>query len=546
MAWRVDRLEHTRLALQSALDLARSRTERNRLGQFATPAPLAREVLRYATALLPPGQPISFLDPAVGTGAFYSALRAAVPRARIAAALGFELDAHYGEPASQLWVGEGLSLRVEDFTRAKPEARFNLIICNPPYVRHHHLPEREKRRLQRRTRAASGMKLGGLAGLYCHFLGLAHPWMHEQGIAGWLVPTEFMDVNYGHAVKRYLLDRVTLLHIHRFDPRDVQFADALVSSAVVWLRNAPCPEDHEVGFTFGGSLLSPRIRRSVPVRALAAVGKWTRFAGKSPRVTLPAAELSTESGPKLSTFFEIKRGIATGDNNYFILPERRIAELSLPNEALTAILPSSRYLPADEVKPRNDGTPDIERRLFLLDVSLREEEIRQRYPSLAAYLAEGRARGVPQRYLCKRRAPWYRQEQRPPPPLVCTYLGRQVDARPCPFRFILNGSHATVGNVYLALYPTALLANLLVPDDSILRRIWMILNRLAPDRFLEQGRVYGGGLHKLEPRELANVRVPEIEVLLLRRQRLSAQRDQRNLCTLREAPSTAAGRRNRA
>ena len=48
-----------------------------------------------------------------------------------------------------------------------------------------------------------------------------------------------MDVNYGKAVKHYLLSRVTLLHIHRFDPNDVQFADALVSSAVVWFRNKP-------------------------------------------------------------------------------------------------------------------------------------------------------------------------------------------------------------------------------------------------------------------------------------------------------------------
>jgi adenine-specific DNA-methyltransferase len=524
----IDRLEHRRLALQSALDVARSRSERNRLGQFATPSALAQDLLRYATRLLSQDEPIRFLDPAVGTGSFYSALRAAVPRGRIAAALGFELDPDYGKSASELWASEGLSLRLEDFTQAEPRARFNLIICNPPYVRHHHLPDREKRRLRRRTRAACGLRLGGLAGLYCHFLGLAHPWMAEHGVAGWLIPSEFMDVNYGHAVKRYLLDRVTLLRIHRFDPRDVQFADALVSSAVVWLRNTPCPKAHEVSFTFGGSLLSPRIRRDVPVGALTSEGKWTRFAARSsPTVKRPAIEPTVESGPRLSTFFEIKRGIATGDNGYFILPERRICELNLPSEVFTSILPGSRYVPDDEVRPRKDGTPDVERRLFLLDIRLGEEEVGLRYPRVAAYLAQGRVRGVPERYLCKHRAPWYRQEQRPPPPIVCTYLGRQVGERRCPFRFILNGSRATVGNVYLAMYPTAFLASLLVRDDSALRRIWTILNRLSPDRFLEQGRVYGGGLHKLEPRELANVRVPEIAALLLTRQRPSSQRDQR-------------------
>ena len=85
--------------------------------------------------------------------------------------------------------------------------RFNLIICNPPYVRHHHLGNGDKSRLQIHTLQASGMKISGLAGLYCYFLGLSHAWMTDGGVAGWLIPSEFMDVNYGQAVKRYLLDR---------------------------------------------------------------------------------------------------------------------------------------------------------------------------------------------------------------------------------------------------------------------------------------------------------------------------------------------------
>lgn len=70
----------------------------------------------------------------------------------------------------------------------------NLVICNPPYVRHHH--RAAKTRLLAATAAASGIQMAGLAGLYCYFLGLAHAWMEPDGIAGWLIPSEFMDVNY--------------------------------------------------------------------------------------------------------------------------------------------------------------------------------------------------------------------------------------------------------------------------------------------------------------------------------------------------------------
>jgi adenine-specific DNA-methyltransferase len=507
----IARLEEARLALQAALDRAKSRSERNRLGQFATPAGLAREMLRHALGLLDPGEPLRFLDPAVGTGCFYVALRAVAPRKRVTAALGFEMDPEVGTAAQRLWRSAGLALRVADFTRADPETPFNLMVCNPPYVRHHHLTADDKARLQLRTRQASGMRLGGLAGLYCHFMGLAHPWLAERGIAAWLVPSEFMDVRYGRALKRYLLSRVTLLRIHRFDPRDVQFADALVSSAVLWFRSSPPPRGHHVRFTFGGSLLAPRLTREVPSRALAVEEKWTRF---------PADKVRRRSAaPRLSSFFRIQRGIATGDNGYFVLPERKVAELGLPRRMLTPMLPGPRHLPDDEVKARGDGTPDIGRRLFLLDVALGEQEIAARYPQLAAYLAHGRACGVHARYLCSHRAPWYRQERRPAAPIVCTYLGRAGGKRKGAFRFILNGSRATVSNVYLAMYPTARLAGALADDASALREVWLLLRGLAPERLLGEGRVYGGGLHKLEPRELANLAVPELGAWLAARSR---------------------------
>lgn len=497
MSEKIDEFEEQRLSLQASLDNLKPQGERNRLGQFATPIQLAEDILRYAASLLPCGTRVRFLDPAIGTGSFYSALLKMFPEKYIAEALGFELDPHYGSPAAQLWEEHGLTLEIADFTHAEPSPRFNLVICNPPYVRHHHIQGSDKTRLQFRTQQACGMKLSGLAGLYCHFLGLSHAWMAADGVAGWLIPSEFMDVNYGGAVKRYLLERVTLLHIHRFDPNDGQFSDALVSSAIVWFRKTPPPPDHEVKFTLGGTLLEPRVTRNIAVHQLEHEPKWTR---------LPEMRTSNHShGLKLGDFFHIKRGIATGDNKYFILSEKEVISRNLPIELLTPILPSPRYLQHDEVKRRNDGSPDIDQRRFLLDTKLSEMEIIASYPTLFMYLEEGKARGVNQRYLCRHRTPWYSQENRPPAPIVCTYLGRSDTKNGRPFRFILNESRATAANVYLLMYPSRRLSQYLDGDKTLIRRIWEALNSITPAALLGGGRVYGGGLHKLEPRELSNV-----------------------------------------
>jgi len=252
--------EARRLALQAKLDARKEAAERNRLGQFATPTRLAIAMLQYVRAQLGKCEKVRFIDPAIGTGSFYSALLEVFPKTRIAAAVGYEIDPHYGVPAAELWRDTGLDLRLEDFTRAEAPGdaeKFDLLICNPPYVRHHHITNGEKQRLKMRTQEASGIKISGLAGLYCYFLGLSHTWLKDGGLAGWLIPSEFMDVNYGASVKWYLLNKVTLLHIHRFDPNEVQFADALVSSALVWFRKEPPPADHQVRFTYGGSLQRP-------------------------------------------------------------------------------------------------------------------------------------------------------------------------------------------------------------------------------------------------------------------------------------------------
>ena len=508
----VDTSENRRLAVQTELDSARDQAERNRLGQFATPTVLAREILWYAEKRLDKAATVRFIDPALGTGSFYSALRNVFPANRLSRAVGYEVDPHYGLAAAKLWRETELDVRLEDFTRAEPPTnteKFNLLICNPPYVRHHHIASKEKRRLKVVTQEAWGIKVSGLSGLYCYFLGLCHGWMANGGLAGWLIPSEFMDVNYGQSVKRYLLDKVTLLHIHRFDPNEVQFSDALVSSSVVWFSMEEPPQDHEVRMTYGGSLQQPRLERLVPIETLRRDPKWTQY---------PMKETYRESNiPVLSDFFKIKRGLATGSNKYFILSAEEIEERGLPFEAFRPILPSPRYVPVDEIMADTTGIPKLGRRLFLLDCRLPEGEIKEWHPALGAYLEEGKSQGIADRYLSRHRSPWYTQERRPATPFLCTYIGRSDNKNGRPFRFILNHSQATAANVYLMLYPNRSLNEALSSSPELKRKVWESLNAIDSKEMLDEGRVYGGGLHKLEPKELGRVPAAALAELLSHR-----------------------------
>lgn len=494
-------IEERRKAKQTHLDSLKTAAQRNKWGQFATPPELAVGLARYAHQMLGEGR-VRFLDPAVGTGSFFSALRQTVPDKSIEAATGVELDPLFANAARNLWSESGLRVIQGDFTQQRPpNERFNLVLTNPPYVRHHHLDAKEKGRLKAQLARSLHMEISGLAGLYCYFLLLCHEWMEEQGLAVWLVPSEFMDVNYGATLRRYLTERVTLLHIHRFCPTDVQFTDALVSSAVVIFRKSTPPPGHHVRFSFAGPLERPQSEASVPIDTLRHSRKWARFPER--------AAVEGRGELRLGDLFTIKRGLATGSNSFFILSAEQAHAWKIPRRFLKPILPGPRYVTADIIHAYPDGDPVVSPRVYLLDCSEPEEKIRDRWPRFYQYLQKGYADKIADSYLATHRARWYSQEQRPPAPFLCTYMGRSRNGRH-PFRFIWNRSKATAHNVYLMLYPKGPLQAALKNHPELEVDIFKALQAISPAQLVTEGRVYGGGLHKVEPKELAQIQAENV------------------------------------
>lgn len=519
----IDLVERSRLKIQRSLEATKGRDARRKLGQFATPFSLAMEMLQRACSFFSPHSEIDFLDPAFGTGVFYSALLNIFSRSSVRKAVGFEIDEEYWHAArEELWNGDSLlDLRLCDFTRAFPpkleQDKFNLIICNPPYVRHHDLTTSEKHRLIDLVNRDVGIRLSGYSGLYCYFLMLSHCWMTDNGLAGWLVPSEFMDVNYGRQVKEYLLSQVTLLRIHRFNPSEVQFDDALVSSAVIWLEKRNPPPDHAVEFTYGGTLLKPATSKYVPAKKLKELLKWSGLP------VVYGSHVIDQASMRLRDFFYIKRGIATGANSFFVLAHQAAARLQIPAEFLKPLLPPPRCLSLDKVEADGEGNPVLDQKSFLLSCNLPEEIVKRTYSSLWNYLQYGVEQKFNKRYICQHRSPWYAQENRPPAPLLFNIMGRPKITKRKPYRFILNRSLATATNVYLMLYPKPNLKKLLESDPNLLEAIWRVLNNIPLNELLREGRVYGGGLYKLEPSELGHVASDELLQLLSRCQKTKSQ-----------------------
>lgn len=492
--------EIKRKEMQDALDAQKTQKDRNMMGQFSTPYPLALDIMQYMRSLLGAND-VSFIEPSIGTGVFYSAFTDAF--ASGGRALGFEIDPHYFTTASKFWQGTNLEMRCNDFLVQKADEQFDMMVANPPYVRHHHINNETKVRLQNFVQRQTGIKISGLAGLYCYFMMLSSAWLKDGGLSCWLVPSEFMDVNYGEAVKRYLLQNVQLLHIHRFKADDLQFTDALVSSCIVIFRNSKPTADQEIKFSLGGSINKPETVRNIGVSQLKAKDKWTNLFCEEAFIGKPEATLGD--------FFTVKRGIATGDNDFFILDKETIAQYDIPQQFLRPILPSPRYIKGDRINSVG-GLPAVERQQFLFTCNLPENVLKERYPKVWEYVRQGYERGVQKGYICSRRSPWYSCEEREPAIIVVPYMGRSETSNRL-FRFILNDSKAITTNVYLLLYPKPQYARCM-KDKTVLTEVWHELNAIPTETLSRNGRFYGGGLRKMEPNELMRTPAGAIASLL--------------------------------
>jgi adenine-specific DNA-methyltransferase len=188
-------IEAQRQVEQERLDGRKCLQQRNRLGQFATPPALALDIARHAAPRQGRSEKVAFLDPAIGSGAFDSAFRQVFPADIIGDACGVEIDPDFARAARSPWGPTALRVIEGDSTRLEPDRRYNLILTNPPYVRHHHLAREDEARLLRIASERLGVPISGLAGLYAQFLLPADAWLADGGLGIWLIPSEFMDVN---------------------------------------------------------------------------------------------------------------------------------------------------------------------------------------------------------------------------------------------------------------------------------------------------------------------------------------------------------------
>ena len=432
--------------------------------------------------------PQRIVDPGAGSGRFLLRTAALFPAARL---IGVEIDPLAALIARANLVAAGLGRRarieVADYRRIDlRSAERTLYIGNPPYVRHHLIARRWKDWFVARWRAL-GVAASRLAGLHVHFFLATLLNANRGDVGAFVTAAEWLDVNYGGALRQALRTHLGLRGLVIVDPAARPFPDATTTAAITLFR-------------IGNNAAEVRVRRveklsrmgqltggnRVSRKRLQLESRWSRLAAVPPRRPHGLIELGE--------ICRVHRGQATGANDVWIAGA---AAAGLPDTLLVPTVTRARELILAGRLLRT-GTPlrnvvDLPEHLEALNAETR--------CAVEAFLQDARLQGAHTSYLARHRRAWWAVGLRTAAPILATYMARR------PPVFTRNEAGARHLNIAHGLYPRAALT-----EEQLLG----LVDYLSANVSTADGRTYAGGLTKFEPREMERLLVPRPELLLSR------------------------------
>lgn len=473
---------------------------RKRFAQFFTPEVIADFMARW---VLDGRKKADVLEPAFGLGAFSRSLFKQNPKVRV---VGYEADATIYNYAAEnvAQAGSDVLLYNEDYLRASWEDKYDGIICNPPYLKFH---DYDNASLVPLVNEQLGIRLNGFTNLYTLFLLKSISQLRDGGRMAYIVPSEFLNSDYGVEVKRALLRSGVLRHVVVVDFTQCAFDDALTTACILL-----CHKD--------GSLSEVRFSHVSDVgqlqASLADYSAWVADQLKPETKWKQYYEGARSADYRhlvpFSTFAKVSRGIATGANDYFTFRESKKELYGIPERCLMRCVCHSTdvhglFFTGDDFQRLSHSDKAVY--LFNGRADVKDEHVR-------GYISLGEETGADKRYLTASRKPWYAIENRKPSPIWVSVFNRKG------LRFVRNIAGVSNLTTFHCVYDAG------VVDIDVL--FGYLVTNVAKEIFMDNSRQYGNGLVKFEPNDLNKGKAVDLRLLTEEEAQLVSAASQRLQC----------------
>lgn len=457
---------------------------RKKFAQFFTPEPIADFMSSWLLDGIKDNADI--LEPAFGLGVFSRSMHKLNSQIRV---VGYDIDETIHAYAKENFENTDydVSLNNENYLTASWTEKFDGIICNPPYLKFH---DYDNSTFVPIVNNKLHTHLSGFTNIYTLFLLKSIYQLRKGGRMAYIIPSEFLNSDYGVEVKRALLQSGVLRHIIIVDFTQCAFDDALTTACILL-----CKKDDDTDTIHFSNIDDITDLES----------SLTHF------ITYKVSELNPEIKWKqyyedthsskyhhlvpFSTFAKVSRGIATGANEYFTFKASKIDCYNIPKECLRRCI-----CHATDVQNQIFTEADFEnisnrdKTVYLFNGCANEND-----PHVRNYINIGVEIGADKKFLTASRTPWYSLENRQPSPIWVSVFNRKG------LRFVRNKAGVYNLTTFHCVYnkgeiETDILFAYLVTD-------------LAKEIFLDNSRQYGNGLVKFEPNDLNKGNVVDLRLL---------------------------------
>jgi adenine-specific DNA methylase len=468
-------------------------------GGYYTSPDIARFLCRWALA----GGAKAVLEPSCGDGAFLSAIADSRTNERVGV-LAFELsEQEAGKARSRAAFDAAVdtSVRCEDFlgwTLANLDRHppFDAVVGNPPFIRYQYWPAPLQQKAEKLFTLLH-LPFTKHTNAWVPFVLASIAMLRGGGRLAMVVPAEIIHIMHAQALRTFL--GTTCKRLLLIDPEEIWFEQTLQGACLLLAEK----KEHVAQTTEGVAIVRVAGRQFLTrpaedlfehaqfINGVTLEGKWTRALLHDPELRLLETLRSHADVRVFEDVAAVDVGIVTGANTYFLVDDETVRRYALQDFAYP-MFGRSEHCPGI-VYNRAQHRANARAGLPTNFIWLRGRRFHEFPETVQEYIRLGESQGLPLRYKCRVRSPWYEV-----PSVYSTPLGMLKRCHDLP-RLISNR---------IGAYTTDTAYRIKARSVSPGKLVYSFLNSLTALSAELEGRHYGGGVLELVPTEIERLLIP--------------------------------------
>ncbi|MCU5424662.1 MULTISPECIES: class I SAM-dependent methyltransferase [Bacillus cereus group] len=472
-------------------------------GRYYTPYDLADFIVRWGTSDI---EINNVLEPSCGDGVFLEALRQVDLAFNCTAVEIFEEEAEIAR--NRFILDDRFNIVISDFYETYMDLvarneRYQFIMGNPPYIRYQYLTP-EQRDIQSNILNMSGMSANKLINAWVAFVVAAINIMDDDSKIGFVIPAELLQVKYSEQLRMYLMRELNEITIITFE--ELIF-EGVEQEVVVLLgrKRADYQGSHvmkilefnDVQDLVNNFTHKNMVNRFQPIDMNTV--KWTKYFLNAEENRTIQEVINGQNCIKFADIAEVDVGITTGNNKFFCVDHETalrydLLNVSKPLIARSVNIPGVTFDDEDWQRNIEGGA-----RTYLLDFNpIADDQLSE---GQREYIRHGESMGENTGYKCRIRQRWYAIPAIWEPEAF--FLRRNYHYP----KFVLNLNHAvSTDTMHRVVFNLGI-----SPKKAVLS----YYNSIGFAFTELEARSYGGGVLEILPRELENVRIPNVFDLVI-------------------------------